>query len=233
MPHQRGDIGAQTALLEAAEILVEVLPGALQAARHGRVEGAVVEFAIARRGRRDTAVADDLGRNALGQSAGGLALHDQREVGVGVDVDEARGDELAGGVNGLRRLQVRQLANAGDAPVGDRHIGGEPGSARAVDHAPVADNEIALHCTISRGESHRRKNRLQSPDHAPLRIDHVLHISKETGTPGDGGARTCGTSSPEAEFSYCHGPPLAHILSTRQAEKHDERRVPANDARKP
>ena len=48
-------------------------------------------------------MADDLGGDALAHLALGLGIDRQREVGMGLDVDEAGRDGEAGGVDGLLR----------------------------------------------------------------------------------------------------------------------------------
>ncbi len=55
-------------------------------------------------------------------------------VVVGVDVDEARGDQQPGGVDGLRRLTLESAAGADgdDDAVGDGHVSDERVGPRAV-----------------------------------------------------------------------------------------------------
>ena len=106
--HEGGHVGADALVLQAGEVAVEAGPVALEAAGHGRVQGAVVGLVVPGRRRRHAAVADDLGGDPLGHGGGGAALHQEGEVGVGVDVDEAGGDEAPGGIDPGRPPRPRR-----------------------------------------------------------------------------------------------------------------------------
>ena len=68
-----------------------------------------------------------------------------------VDVDEARRDDHAGGVDHLARLGVGgQDTHRGDDAVVDRDIGGARRRTGAVDHLTVADHEIMHAFPLSR-----------------------------------------------------------------------------------
>ena len=68
-----------------------------------RAEIIAQQFDLAGKARRDreAAMADDLGGDALAHLALGLGIDRQREVGMGLDVDEARRHREAGGVDDL------------------------------------------------------------------------------------------------------------------------------------
>ena len=71
----------------------------------------------------------------------GVSAGSQNDLGVvvGVDVDEAGGDDAAVRVEGAVTLQV--LADVGDPPAGDGHVGPPRGRAGAVDHRPASDDQ--------------------------------------------------------------------------------------------
>ena len=62
-------------------------------------------------------------------------------VVVSVDVDEARGDQHALGVD-LLGARSRDLADGGDAAVLDAYVGGEAFAARSVHDGPAAHDQI-------------------------------------------------------------------------------------------
>ena len=155
--HEGGHVGADALVLQAREVAVEAGPVALEAAGHGRVQGAVVGLVVPGRRRRHAAVADDLGGDPLGHGGGGAAFHQEGEVGVGVDVDEAGGDEAPGGVDGGSGRGPGEIANGGDAAVLDGHVGGARRGAGAVEEAASGDEQI-VH-GISAGRSGRRPPR--------------------------------------------------------------------------
>ena len=92
------------------------------------------------------AMADDLGGHPLADLALRQRHQRERPVRMGLDVDEAGGDDLAGGVD-CRRAAGGKLADRPDAAGLDGDIGHPPGRARAVDHGAAADDD---------GVSHRR-----------------------------------------------------------------------------
>ena len=61
-----------------------------------------------------------------------------------MDVDKARRDVQAGGVQGFTRLHRRRVADGQDAPVLDRYIC-RALPARAIQHGAVADQQIDVH----------------------------------------------------------------------------------------
>ena len=66
-------------------------------------------------------------------------------VEVSVDVDEARGDELALGVD-FFAAGLLDVADDGDQSVVDGDVSGAGGRAAAVDEESVADDEIVHGC---------------------------------------------------------------------------------------
>jgi len=84
----------------------------------------------------------DEGLQLLGP--GGLA------VVVGVNVDEAGGDQQAAGVD-LFRGRAGQRADGGDAAVFDRHVGHAGGRAQAVVHRAAAQDQVEISHGVSLG----------------------------------------------------------------------------------
>ena len=73
---------------------------------------------------------------------GGPGVPEDLGVVVGVGVDEAGADDLAGGVVGLDGLGAGEVAGGGDAPVGYAHVGRHAGCARAVDHRAAGNEQV-------------------------------------------------------------------------------------------
>src|SRR5262245_52594115 len=65
-------------------------------------------------------------------------------IHVSMGVDEARGHDMALGVNRLFG-SIPQFADRGDLATGDADIGAIAGQARAVDDGAIPDNEIVVH----------------------------------------------------------------------------------------
>ncbi len=90
-------------------------------------------------------MADHLGRDALADLALGARVERQREVGMGLDVDEAGRDDEALGVDRMRRIGARRIgAERGDAVSGNGDIGAIGFGAAAVDDAAAANENVAL-----------------------------------------------------------------------------------------
>jgi hypothetical protein len=71
---------------------------------------------------REPAVADDFSRDPLRQRgihAGGVQ---DGNIGMGVDVDEARAHEPAGGIYLVARGYSRKVADGRDSPISDPNI---------------------------------------------------------------------------------------------------------------
>src|SRR4051812_13530042 len=83
-------------------------------------------------GRRGPALAHDLGRHALGDFRERAAVGKERDDGVRLDIDEARADNMTGGVNDL--VAARRLGGTGrddvyDLVSSEHDIAVEPGVA--------------------------------------------------------------------------------------------------------
>ena len=88
------------------------------------------------------AVADQLGRDTLGDGALGAGVDEQRVVGVAVDVDEAGGYDHARSVEAALRLGVPQVADRGDPAAFHANVGRDAGRTGAVDYGAAADHEV-------------------------------------------------------------------------------------------
>ena len=95
---------------EAVEIMREASArGTAATARRRQIIRQQLDLAGQRGRDREAAMADDLGGDALADLALGLRIDRQREIGMRLDVDEARRDGEARGVDGLasRSPQMR------------------------------------------------------------------------------------------------------------------------------
>ena len=162
----RGDVHHPRLAVDGVQVLGEGLPLPGDAGRHRRggdvldgVEQVQQPVALggADRGEAHAAVAHDDGRDAV--VAGGVEVRVPRDLGVhvGVDVDPAGGDELAGGVD-LALAGAHVVADGGDAVAVDADVGGELGHAGAVEDAAVADGDL-VH-GVSLPSRRRRMRRL-------------------------------------------------------------------------
>ena len=77
---------------------------------------------------------------------------------MGMDVDEARRQHTALGVDHTRRRHIRQVANGGDLAVLHRDIRAKPGVSCAVDHSRVTNHQIIV------GSTKRRRAQPEKPE---------------------------------------------------------------------
>ncbi len=94
--------------------------------------------------RRDgkAAIADHLGRHPLADLALGLPVEWQSEVGMGVDVDEARGYHAAMAVDdAIGALRPVRL-DSGDAAGADRHVRRAAWRTGTIDHLAAPDQDV-------------------------------------------------------------------------------------------
>ena len=82
-------------------------------------------------------------RNALRQQLAGVLESAGEAVGrVRVHVDESRRDNQAGSVDDARGAGVREPPHVDDVAAADPDVGVPPGIARAVEHAPVPNEDV-------------------------------------------------------------------------------------------
>ena len=88
------------------------------------------------------ALPDDLGGDALVHLALRPAVDQQREVGVRVQVDEARAYREPVQLDALGRFQLGQVADARDPAVADSDVGPERLAARSVEYLSAGENHV-------------------------------------------------------------------------------------------
>ena len=135
---------------------VEVLGGRAPRPRHAlaeRLEGHALDpgqhphevlavgGVVGQRGDGEAAVAGEHGGDAVQRRRREGAVPEDLGVEVGVDVDEARCDDLAGGVDGALGVAV-DLADGDDAAVLDADVGAAARCAGAVDDVAAPDDQI-------------------------------------------------------------------------------------------
>ena len=160
----RDDIHGDSLLSERLPVTREVGPGAFG-----------IRETISGRDRR--AFADDVERHALSHLALGVAVVQQREVGMRMQVDEPRRHDETAGINLARRLRAHQAANRHDAIAADGDIAGEPGIARPVDNVAVAYQQVVRRLLCAeRLLSHGRPRKQHGCESKPkcLRHDAVI-----------------------------------------------------------
>ena len=163
----RADVDRLGQRLEEVEVLGEGLPAPLHALGEGGA-GDVLDalhqtdqpIAAVRSGWReaDAAVAEYDGRDAVPEGRREQGVPSDLTVEVGVDVDEARRDEQAGGVD-LLSAEVVDFSEGGDDAVVDGDVGLAGGRAGAVDDESVANDEIVHVRSFSAVVARRRRPR--------------------------------------------------------------------------
>ena len=155
---QRADVDVALPAVEGVEIFAEGFPLPLQAFVHDRA-GDVLDafhqldqaFAVGglAGGEADAAIAHDGGGDAMPGGGRHVAVPDRLGVVVGVDVDEAGGDEFAFGVD-FFRAAARDRADRGDPVADDADVGLARRAAGAVDDGAASDDQIKCgHWTFS------------------------------------------------------------------------------------
>ena len=166
--HERGYVARRPRRVDGVEVLPELVPRRQLVCR--RAEERRHRAQPGARPRRHAAVADHDRGHALAEGAVHPEVGEGREVGVGVDVDEAGGEREAGGVDGLRRLGrglrgprrpgLLRPTDLDDASAGDTDRAAPRGRAAAVDDKRVRDQEVQhtrdSTCLIDRGGPGRR-----------------------------------------------------------------------------
>jgi len=114
-------------------------------------------------GRRGgTAFAEDHRSHALPHHTLGIAVFDNRIVGVVVNVNEAGRDDQAVRVNRARSRAVRQPPDGCDLTVAEADIADERRIARAVNHAAMANENVEVRLPVvtapQQGEQQDRNN---------------------------------------------------------------------------
>ena len=134
------EIDSHALLFEACEILAEGSPVGSDVVVV--VVGAIgLNDGIVQRGGR-AAFASDFSGDALKDLRRQVRIHQDREFRLPEHVDEAGGDDFAGGVDGALARRGSEVADGGDFSVPDSEVAGVPRGAGAVDNVAVGDDEI-------------------------------------------------------------------------------------------
>ena len=195
VPDERRHVHARPARVEALQVLAEALPAHVHLAVVGVSDGAVPGVPGTGDGRAAmAALADDLGGDPLVDLALRPPVDQQREVGVGMQVDESGADGKPVQLDALRRFLPRQVADARDPAVADADVGPErraagpvedlPAGKCQVDHDGPLPGNAALRPPGRRPGGRTRRSLMRSPD-----IRRVRYYAGPQFTPGreDGG----------------------------------------------
>ena len=142
MAHELDDVDGDAEPAHGIEILAEAVPADTRLAADAPDPVAHLVFTSLPDGAgRETAHPDHLGGHALAHLGlgGGARLVD--EVGVRVDVDEARGNHQPLGVDGPRRLAGQSGTNGRNPVTFERHVGSDARRAAAIHHGAVLDQD--------------------------------------------------------------------------------------------
>jgi hypothetical protein len=136
----RRDVEGRMAAVDRGHVVSHAAPGELEAAGEVGVHAFVAPADQGSGGR--TALADDFGGHALADLALGARMLKDADVGVGMDVDEARSERLPLSVDHALCRRAAELADRLDAVSGHRDLAVRPGVAAAVMDAGVLDQQI-------------------------------------------------------------------------------------------
>jgi hypothetical protein len=140
--HELDDVDGGPEAAQVVEVLAEAVPGDGRLASDSADPIAHRLFAARRnRAGREAAHADDLGRDPLAHLGLGARTLVVDEVGMRVDVDEARSDHQALGVDDPRGLTGEMGPDGGDPVALERHVGGHARGAASVDDGAVPDEK--------------------------------------------------------------------------------------------
>jgi hypothetical protein len=150
--HVAAEVDAEPALAGGEELAegLELVPGD---GRHGHGvhvldlgEDAGHELAVAglARGEREAAVAGQHRGHAVVAGDRGVGVEGDLRVVVGVGVDDAGGHDGTFGVDLVGGRAPVEVGELGDAPVPHADVDPPARQAGAVDHIPVADDEVEL-----------------------------------------------------------------------------------------
>ena len=144
--------------------------------RRARAQIVLQQFDLAgqRRCDREAAMADNLRGDALAHLAFGLGIDRQREIGMRLDVDEARRHREALGIDHPPR-GAGVAADRGNAPIRNRDIARRAGIAGAVIHSAAADQDV-MHGEVEGGGARTSSSRPHSSIRGRLRRAFVAML---------------------------------------------------------
>src|SRR5262249_4284581 len=137
----RGDVDRGTALAEAAEIALKRGPVDVDAGAALGFLLVLFEHAAFERGHR-LAFSDHIERHALAHLAFGIAVCQDGDVGVRVQIDETRRNHHPLRIDHALAERGIEFADPGDAAILYRHVAIEPGIAAAIDDLAVCNDDI-------------------------------------------------------------------------------------------
>ena len=161
--HQRGDVQRRVRRFDRRAVIAErrINKGGAAAQQVHRVRRIAAQT---HRRSTDAAVADDHRGHPLAELGQHLRLADHHGVVMGVHVDETRRQHATGGVDLLGGAGVVQVADALDATVQYRQVGGVAGAVAAIDDQRVANQRVVHHLSLPTASDHRRRG------HRPGRV---------------------------------------------------------------
>src|SRR6516225_11106169 len=90
-------------------------------------------------------MADDLGGHSLADLALGLGIDRQREIGMGLDVDEPGCNRKPAGIDDFRRLAGEAGPCGGDAAGADSEIARSALGSAAIDQKAAVNEDVVFH----------------------------------------------------------------------------------------
>src|SRR5262249_20347593 len=166
--YARSDVDRGTAPAEAAEIAVERGPVDLDAGAALGFLFVLFEHAAFERGHR-LAFPDHIERHALAHLAFGIAVGQDGQIGVGVQIDETRRNHHPLRIDHALAERGIEFADPGDAAIFHCHVAVEPGIAAAVDDLAVGDDDIIAGVGSARARW-TRQQRDQRKDHGEAQV---------------------------------------------------------------
>ena len=146
--HERNDVERDPVFLERTRVAVQVGPGRLDRLLFDAAEVLSVEREVISgdRERREAAVSDHLGRDALLRLALTGRVAKEADVGMRVDIDEAGRDRQPCCVHDALRLGVEwHLSDRGDATVPHSDVTAGRRPATAIEQLGAAKEQVELH----------------------------------------------------------------------------------------
>ncbi len=143
VPHQHCQVDTEPYPFLAFEVLGEARPSQPGILPPGLPQPLGHDcLGVVDRGRGVTAVAADLGGDALQKTGDTERLGEQGTIAVGVDIDEARADGQFYCIDGTPRLCGGEIAHGYDPLTLDADVRREPGVADSVIHPAANDLDV-------------------------------------------------------------------------------------------
>src|SRR3954462_10029351 len=101
--------------------------------------------------KRETAIADHKRGDTLCDFFDAFRLAQAAQVVMAMGVDKAGREIKTPRIHALEAVSLYGLADFGDAPAAQKHIGHEPGRAGAIHNTRIADQAIGRHYVLAGG----------------------------------------------------------------------------------